>query len=349
MIRRDHHLDPRAWLAWAVAASLVPTLGRNPVALGATLVVVIAVREAWRPWARQVASWSLIVRMALIFAFVGVLFNVLTYHGGDRAFLELPDWLPIVGGAITLNALVYGVASGLALLILVLVGTTAGALINWSELLRRLPQRLMPVAVAGTVAFAFVPQTAQAFQQIREAQLARGHRLRGARDLLPLIVPLLTLGLERAITLSEAMESRGFGAPQPMRTNCASWKRAGVAVALTSTALAGYLLAVGRAGDGAIALATGVGLFVVSLRGGESHRTVFRTTPLQQRDWAVVITSGVAFVIVFVVLAMDPGALRYEPYPSITVPRVNILLLLGIATLMTPAFLTPASRDPGDD
>src|SRR4051794_2166628 len=117
--RRDDNLDPRAWLAWAVAASLTPTLGRNPIALGATLVIVIAVREAWRPWARQLASWSLIIQMALIFAFIGVLFNVLTYHGGDRALFFLPGFLPVIGGAVTVNALVYGAASGLALLILV--------------------------------------------------------------------------------------------------------------------------------------------------------------------------------------------------------------------------------------
>ena len=122
--------------------------------------------------------------------------------------------------------------------------------------------------------------------------------MRGARDLLPLIVPLFTLGLERAITLSEAMESRGFGIPQPNGTSFTAMKRAGVAVGLTSTALAGYLLAVGRPGEGALALATGVALFVVSLRGGETHRTVFRSTPLQWRDWAVVITSGLAAIAV---------------------------------------------------
>lgn len=348
MRRRDQQVDPRAWVAWAVAASLVPTLGRNPIALGATLIVVIAVREAWRPWARQFASWSLIMRMALVFALIGVLFNVLTYHGGDWAIYELPEWLPIIGGTLTLNALLYGSLSGLALLILVLIGTTVGALINWSELLRRLPGRLMPVAVAGTVAFAFVPQTAQAYQQIREAQLARGHRIRGARDLLPLLVPLLTLGLERAITLSEAMESRGFGAPRSPGATSSSWRRGGVAIALTGIVSAGYLLAVGRPGEGAIALALGIVLFVVGLRGGETRRTVFRATKLSGRDWAVIVASVSVAIVVFVVLSVDPNALRYEPYPSIEVPRVNLPMLLALAALLTPALATPADRSAHD-
>jgi energy-coupling factor transport system permease protein len=349
MRARDEGLDPQAWLAWAVAASLSPTLGRNPIALGATLIVVIAVREAWKPWGRQVASWSMIVRMAVIFSLIGILFNVLTYHGGDRAIYELPDWLPIVGGTLTLNALLYGSLSGLALLTLVLIGTTVGALINWSTLLRQMPRRLMPVAVAGTVAFAFVPQTAQAFRQIREAQLARGHRLRGARDLLPLLVPLLTMGLERAITLSESMESRGFGAPPRPGVNTAAWQRAGIAVALTCTATAGYLLAVGKPSQAALVLIGGLALFATCLRGGEDRRTVFRVAPLKLRDWAVIAASGASALVILIVLSVDPGALRYEPYPSIEIPRVNLILLLAIAALLAPAMATPVVRSASDE
>jgi len=345
----DGNLDPRAWLAWAVAASLPPTLGRNPIALGATLIVVIAVREAWKPWAREVASWSIIVRMAMIFALVGIVFNILTYHGGDRAIVELPGWLPIVGGSLTLNALLYGTLSGLALLTLVLIGTTVGALINWSTLLRELPNRLMPVAVAGTVAFAFVPQTAQAFRQIREAQLARGHRLRGARDLVPLLVPMLTLGLERAITLAEAMESRGFGAPQHAGAATVVWRRLGLAVAIAATASAGYLLAVGKPGQSVPVLATGIALFVVCLRGGDSRRTVFRAAALTLKDWLVLATSCLSAVVLLAAVSADPASILYEPYPSITIPRVNLFVLLAIALLLLPGLLIPTVRSAGDE
>jgi energy-coupling factor transport system permease protein len=341
---RDVSLDPRAWLAWAVAASFPATVGRNPIPLVATLVVVIAVREAWRPWSRQVASWSIIVRMAIIFSLVGIVFNVLTYHGGDREIFAFPDWLPIVGGTLTLNALIYGTLSGLALLTLVLVGTTVGALINWAVLLRQLPRRLTPIAVAGTVAFAFVPQTAQAFLQIREAQLARGHRMRGARDLVPLLVPLLTLGLERAITLSEAMESRGFGTPRRPVVATAAWQRAGIAIGLASAATAGYFLAVGRPAGGLLALAAGVGLFVVSMRGGETLRTSYRQTPLSRRDWLVLASSLTSLLVMLVILSVDAGSLRYEPYPSIEVPRINLALLVAIGVLLVPAVVVPIER-----
>jgi energy-coupling factor transport system permease protein len=340
---RDAELDPRAWLAWAVAASFPAMVGRNPVPLVAVLLVAIAVREAWRPWARQVASWSVIVRLAFIFALAGILFNVLTYHGGDRVIVEMPDWLPIAGGPVTVNAFLYGSLSGLALLTLVLIGTTVGALINWSTLLRQMPRRLTPVAVAGTVAFAFVPQTMQAFRQIREAQLARGHRIRGARDLVPLLVPLLTLGLERAITLSEAMESRGFGAPNRPGVTTATWQRVGIAVGLACAATAGYFLAAGESVSAVIALIAGFGLFGVCLRGGETLRTSYRVTRLKRRDWAVVSASLLSLTVMFIALSVDAGSLRYEPFPSVELPRVNLPLLFGIAILLAPAIPTPPS------
>src|SRR5262249_33185295 len=147
---------------------------------------------------------------------------------------------------LTYNALVYGALNGLALLELVLIGTTVAALINWAAVVRLLPNGLTGLAVAGSIAFAFIPQTVSAFGDIREAQAARGHRLRGLRDLAPILVPLLALGLERATTLSESMESRGFGAPVNPRTRTGAWPRFALALALTLAITAAYLIAVGR-------------------------------------------------------------------------------------------------------
>ena len=54
------------------------------------------------------------------------------------------------------NALVFGVLSGAALVALVLVGTTAGAMLDWPALMRVLPERAAPLAVAGSVAWALL-------------------------------------------------------------------------------------------------------------------------------------------------------------------------------------------------
>jgi hypothetical protein len=185
--------------------------------------------------------------------------------------------------------------------------------------------------------------------------------MRGARDLIPLLVPLLTLGLERAITLSEAMESRGFGAPPRPGVATTGWQRAGTTVGLASAATAGYFLAVGRPVAGLVTLAVGLGLIVVGLRGGESPRTSYRTPTLTRRDWLVLASSLLSLFVMVVVLSLDPESLRYEPYPSIEIPRVNLALLIAIGALLSPAVVVPKvsssptsphpqqlSRNPGE-
>ena len=79
--------------------------------------------------------------------------------------------------------------------------------------MRLLPERMAALAVAGSVAWSYLPRTTAALTEIREAQMARGYRPRGIRDAAPLVVPLLAGGLERAMITAEALEARAFGAP----------------------------------------------------------------------------------------------------------------------------------------
>src|SRR5215203_2786799 len=237
MRSHEGQLDPRAWLLWFVAASLPALLGRNPWPLLASLIAVTGVRIAWSHRMRGGQTWALYLRLALISALVGITFNVLTVRAGDRELISLPGAIPVAGGEVTLNAAVYGLLGGIALVLLVLLGSTVAGLLDWAEIVRLMPDGLTTIAVAGSVAFAFLPQTAIAFREIREAQLARGHRVRGARDLLPIIVPVLAGGLERAVTLSESLESRGFGAPSAANAASARWAGYAGAIGLAAGTL----------------------------------------------------------------------------------------------------------------
>jgi energy-coupling factor transport system permease protein len=345
---RGSGLDPRAWLAWGAAASLPPLLGRNPFPLVATLVVVIGVRTAWAGQTERVGSWSGIVRLAVVFAALGVLFNVLTVRAGDRVLVTVPSSVPILDGPITLNALVFGLLSALALVVLVLVGTTLGAVLDWPAVVRLLPDRLTTVAVAGSVAFAFVPQTAVAFREIREAQAVRGHRFRGVRDLVPLLVPLLTGGLERAVTMAEALESRAFGAPVVPDGERRRLRSLATAVGLGAGAVAVYLLAVGRLIAAGVAFAiAGVALLIV-LSGGKSDaptRTRYRSPRWTRADTLTLGGAAIAGMTTLAAIAFDPASLRYEPYPDLLAPRVGLALILAQVGLLVPAFLAePASE-----
>jgi hypothetical protein len=100
--RRPRPLDPRAWIIWAVAANLPPLVGRNPWPLAATLLAMLGVWAAWSAGAAG-ARWRPLLRLALVFGAVSVLFNLLTAHIGDRAIGELPESWPVIGGMLTLK------------------------------------------------------------------------------------------------------------------------------------------------------------------------------------------------------------------------------------------------------
>lgn len=338
------HIDPRAWLLWGAAASLPPLLGRNPLILSATLMAVLGVRAA--RGSSGLVGWNGIVRIACIFALVGALFNALTVHVGDRPIAHLPDSWPILGGPITLNAIVYGLLSGTAMLILVIVGTTLGSVLDGPALLRLLPARLTTVAVAGSVAWGFVPQTAIAFRQIREAQAARGHRPRSVRDLVPFLVPLITIGLERAMTLAEALEARAFGAPMGGPDRSPVGRGLLVAASLSSGAVGAYLLAAGSPRPALGLLAGSLVALVLGSRepGSNSvHRTRYRQPRWNKASIVIGGSGGIVLLMEFAVLVFDPAAFAYEPYPRILAPRVDLPLMIGLGALLLPAFLSPPS------
>ena len=338
-----NRLDSRAWLVWGVCAMVPLLIARNPFVIAVVLVSVLAVRIVWMGRARQ--GWGWIVRFAALFMVVGVIFNALTVHSGNQVLFTLPDRIPLVGGAITLNAIAYGVVSGLAILTLVLIGTTVAANLVWADLMRSLPTRLAPLAVAGSVAWSFLPGASRAFQDIRESQAARGHRIRGIRDLLPLIVPLLGGGLERAIVMSEALESRGFGHSGGAAAVTSPVSRLALVGALGSGMLLAYAFAVGQAQMALAGLALMVALFLVAAGTGRTRAAV--TTRYRVSHWStadgIVAISGVVVLGAFLWRQrVVPDAAIFNPYPNLEWPVVDLPMLVGLAVLMVPAMIVPS-------
>ena len=224
-------LHPVAWLLWAGGCTLVVATTRNPLYLALVLLGAGGayraardggtVRETSETGGIHAMRWAVIVRVVLSLLGVSVLFNVLTVHAGDRVFARLPNALPVIGGIIggplTVNALVYGLLAALATLTLLLTFAAVNAAVGYADLLRLLPTPLAGFGVTLTVAVGFLPQTFSALAEVREAQAVRGlPPPRGMRDLPPLLLPVLALGLERAVSLAEAMAARGFGMPTPL-------------------------------------------------------------------------------------------------------------------------------------
>ncbi|MGI9252267.1 MAG: energy-coupling factor transporter transmembrane component T [Thermomicrobiales bacterium] len=333
-------IDPRAWLLWLAAVSIPAMVGRNPWPLAAAFLAALGVRAVAQQQDR--VGWAGVLKLGATLALFGVLFNVLTAHVGDRVFARLPDRWPIIGGVLTINALAYGLVSALAILTLLLAGTTIGIVLDWNGLLRLLPDRFAMAAVATSVAWALIPQTTRALSDIREAQTARGYRPRGVRDAGPLLMPLLSGSLERSMTLAEALESRAFGAPLRDDPPAGRWTIAALSLGIGVGTLGAYSLALGNGLMTALSLPIAAALLWLAARSPHQdgpRRTRYRAPVWDRRAGVIAAASGACLLIEIAVLAAAPWALAWDPYPSMTMPAVHLPLMAAFGLLLVPAFV----------
>lgn len=338
-------LDSRAWLAWGIGATVPILVARNPLVVLEVLIIALAVRAVWSFRSRQ--GWQWILRIAVVFTLVGVVFNALTVHAGNQVLFRVPDLVPLVGGPITLNAVAYGIVSGVAIVTLVLVGTTVAAGLVWAELMRSLPPRIAPIAVAGSVAWSFLPNAAQAFKEIRESQPSRGHRVRGVRDLPPLVVPLLGGGLERALAMSEELEACGFGhrVAESASSSFARWFLVG---ALGNATLMSYALAVGQIITGSIGMMMSLVLMLLATKTSGpvvGRPTRYRSTGWSRTDLIVVGAAIVAGASFLWRRFQVPEAAIFNLYPNLEWPLTDLGMLISLSLLIVPALIVPGAGE----
>lgn len=333
--------DARAWLAWALAGGTVAMASRNPIVLALLLLVVLAVGQRLGPGSAISRSWRQAGRLVGWLVALSVALNVLTVRAGDVVLARLPAEWPVLGGPLTLNALVYGVLAALAILAILAIWAVFNAVVSQGDLLRLTPRPLFLAGAAGSIALTFLPGMSRAVQQIGEAQAVRGHRVRGVRDLAPLAAPLLALGLERGLSLAEAMEARGFGyagslTPAP----ASSWQLlAGVGLLAI-----GALLTVGSPwpllGGGLLAL--GLAVTWAGLRRAGPGRTRYRQRRWSWGDTAVCAAAGAAVAALALARLGGDGGLDYTPYPVLRPPAVPPLGIATALLLLAPALCAEA-------
>jgi energy-coupling factor transport system permease protein len=333
-------LHAGAWLCWLAAVVVILALTRNPIYLALTLAWIagVALAAAHVPNLGQTALPLSPWRFALVVVPLSALFNALTVHVGGTVLARLPASWPLFGGPVTAEALVYGALNGLALTGLFAAFGIATRMLPLRQVIQLIPRAYYAVAVIVTIAVTFVPAMLRQARQIREAQAVRGHRLQGWRSWLPLWLPLVTGGLERALQLAEAMTARGFAGGPPLHD---LWTRAGVMAGLILVA-AGLLLRTvwGQAAAGAWLLLAGSVLVVAAIwqAGRRRPHTVYRPAPWRGADWLV---AGGALATVAALLLPLPGlehvTLFYSPYPLLAAPE--FALGIGVATwgLLIPA------------
>ncbi len=357
---------PAAWCAWLAAAALPALSTRNPLYLSLTLLAAGVTYLALGRRNPAAGSWSVFVRFGALLWLLTVPFTALTAHYGRLVLFRLPASWPVVGGPVTGEALLYGLTGGLALIALLLIFAAFNLAVDQARLLRMTPGFLYQAGVVTAIAVAFVPQMVASWQAIREAQQARGHRVRGVRDLLPLLLPLLVTALERAMQLAESMEARGFGG-RPLRASAGgqrtgrgappgSTNRAGVAgddgaregLAGQAAILGGLgALGVGAAGLGfwperglmnGLLLGGGGLAFAWAfwVLGRRVRRTRYRRWTWEPADRGMLAAGAAAALGWTAVVLLRSDWLLYYPYPPGS-PWPTFNPLLGLLILLSAA------------
>lgn len=233
-------MNPRAVAAWSAACLAITLSTTNPayraLVLGAALVVVLAGAGARR--ARR------LLYAAAVAGVSAVAFNFLLSHLGSDVFFSIPEQVPVLGGPYTLEAVVFGVVSGITLAAAMLAVAPLVLLLDPDRLIDALPGFLHRTGGALAATLNLIPSLGGTFRAVADAQRLRGWRPRGPRSWSEIVVPVVLTAIEDSIQLAESMEARAFGSGprtqlEPPRMSVADW----LSVAVAGSAVTLFVLA----------------------------------------------------------------------------------------------------------
>lgn len=317
-------LNARIWAMWTVAVSLPALFSRNPFYLMLALLAVAVIRSHIEEdnLSRTLPVW----RLGMFMIVVAVLWNALTVHYGETLLLTLPAALPLIGGRVTLEAVVFGFTNGLAVWLFFAAFSTFSLAVTPYQMLSLAPRVLRHAGLVVSIALSFFPQALRSAREVREAQAVRGYRPRRLRDLSATIIPLLLNGLEDAAQLAEAMEARGYGraSAQPSSVGWIALIVGSLIQLYWRDSIVGWII-----------IAFSMGWLIVSGRGG------VRVTRYRRERWSAIdMLVGLAAVasmgLIAAVSLSDPSALAYYPYPHVALPPLNPLIFVALLALLAP-------------
>ncbi|MFN2219663.1 MAG: energy-coupling factor transporter transmembrane component T [Anaerolineae bacterium] len=335
------------WVLWLVAAVVPAFIMRNPLYLALLLGATWLLYTTLGRTTPMGSSWGSFVKLGVFLFALAIPFNALSIHIGQIVLFHLPESWPIIGGPITLEAVIAGAVSGLALLTILVVFAAFNAVVDHYQLLRATPSFLFQAGVVISIAITFVPQMVISAREIRQAQRIRGHRFRGLRDLLPLVIPLLANSLERSIQLAETMEARGFGSAVslPSRRR-ALLSQLGLLAALVGVLVGLSLLAFYPQARVWAWLLVAIGvigmLAFFAFHGRQVKRTRYRRQSWHAPDTVVAVASAISLAIVIVVRLTAPDTFFYSPYPpNSLLPAFDPLVGVALLLLVMPVLVAP--------
>jgi energy-coupling factor transporter transmembrane protein EcfT len=331
------------WLVWALAAAACVQLATSPVYVALVIgIAALAVSAHARPgpYAR---AFPVLVTVGVVFAVVRMLLTVATTHGLGTVLFATPHFmLPqllggfTVGGTVELPVILQSLAEGFAIVGMMAVFGAFNGVVTHSELVQSTPRAFYEVGLVVVVALAFVPSTLAAIGDVRDADRARtGGRVVRRGRLLRQLVPILELGMERAVTLSESMDARGFARTGAgPRDRAAGWWGVASLLALGG----GFVALIGERRTLAAVLGLGgaIGLAgAVMLASSGAKRARYRPRRMTGADWMVAGAVLAAPVALAVCSIVGDNSLFWYASP-LRWPTMHVLPALTLLPLLVP-------------
>lgn len=335
------------WMVWALAAAACVQLAPSPVYVALVIgiaALTVSVHARPGPYAR---AFPLLVGVGVFFAVARTFLTAITTHGVGEVLFTTPQFtLPrllggfTVGGPIDLHVVLQSLAEGFAIVGVMAVFGAFNAVVSHSELVQSTPRAFYELGLVVVVALAIVPSTLNAIADVREADRARtGGRVVRRGRLLRQVLPVLELGLERAVTLAESMDSRGFARNQAStRDRVAGWW--GLASLL---ALGGAFVALVGERDvlaTALGVGGGIGLTVaVVLASSSTDRVRYRPRRMHRADWLTAAAALAAPIALASCSVAGDTSLTWFATSTLHWPALHVLPALALLPLLVPVLL----------
>jgi energy-coupling factor transport system permease protein len=205
-----HRIDPRTKLAALGSVFVLALAFNHPAVLGALMLVLLLIAQVAQ------LSWRSLLPFligGIWFLVLGLLIWPFYVEGGPKLFT-------VFGNPIYLNGVLFGLAMGLRVALMVLAAgiwmmTTSPQKLTVGLLRLGLPYK---AGVTMTAAIRFVPLlnaeriTITEAQQSRALNLSRGNPFKRAVKSIAIIGPLFIRTIDLAQSLALALEARGFAA-----------------------------------------------------------------------------------------------------------------------------------------